>query len=264
MKEVARDTWWGRFSLPIGGRGVWHVGPMRLSLSRGRHEWSIEYLEKQEPRNASFVQCPATSFPDGPGLVRHRYAFTEAPESVWIRPVLADRSVVVYPENPFHITAGESITLFCSTPLWVRIEVGDHRLVLLEVPIERPADTWFGHSTREGELCYATETAARLEREDLARHPHRAITELSIRNGVSNTLDLERVNLAVRYLSVYAHPAGGLWTEAVTLDRTSSATIGKLGIGNPPAGSDIEQLTPPRTPPTDDGVLVRAFSALFD
>lgn len=236
--------WWGRFTLGVGERGLWHVGPMRLCLTRRRQEVEIDYLQNAEPRDARFFECPTTATLDGSGIVRNRYAFAESPEIVCVRPPLADRAVVVYPEDPFHITAGESITLYCSTPLWIRVEVGAGRFALMETAIERPSDTWIGPSTREGELCYATQTAARLDRATVARHPHRALTELRIRNAATDTLRLERVNLAVPFLSVYAGRDGGLWTESVVLERTSSATIGRFEIGHPPEPSEVEKIAP--------------------
>jgi hypothetical protein len=121
-----------------------------------------------------------------------------------------------------------------------------------------------GPSTGEGELCYATETAARLERPSGSLHPHRALTELRIRNGGSDTLHLERVNLAVPYLSVYADPEGALWTESVVLERTPSAPTGRLEVGHPPVPSEAGRIAAPRLSPSPGGVLVRAFSALFD
>ncbi len=256
--------WWGRFALGSGERGVWHVGSMRLSVTRGRQELSVEYLQNAEPHDARFFECPSSATLEGPGVVRKRFAFAETPEIVWVRPVLADRAVVVYPEDPFHVTAGESITLFCSTPLWIRVEVGASRLGLMESPIERPSDTWIGPSTREGELCYAMETAPRLDRASLPRHPHRALTELRIRNVSTDTLFLERVNLAVPYLSIFAARDGGLWTESVLLERTSSATLGRFQIGPPPVPSEIEKVTAARLTADPGGILVRAFSALFD
>lgn len=256
--------WWGRFSLRVGERGLWHVGPMRLLVSRGRQEISVHYRENAEPRDARWFECPTAASLDGPGLVRKRFTFAEAPEVVWVRPALADRAVVVYPEDPFYVTAGESVTLYCSTPLWIRVEAGPNRMMLMESAIERPSDTWIGPSTREGELCYATQTTARLDRASVQRHPHRAMTELRIRNAANDTLRLERVNLSVPYLSIYGSRDGGLWTESVVLERTSSATIGRLQIGHPPVPSEAEKITPARLISEPGGVLVRAFSALFN
>ena len=177
---------------------------------------------------------------------------------------LADRAVVVYPEHPFYVPAGETITLYCSTPLWIRIEAGATRVKLMESAIERPSDTWVGPSTREGELCYATQTTARLDRNSLARHAHRAMTELRIRNAANDMLRLEKVNLSVPYLSIYSGHDGVLWTESVLLERTSSTTIGRLQIGHPPVASEVDKLTSARLTSEPGGVLVRAFSALFD
>jgi hypothetical protein len=262
--EKPELPWWGRFSLAVGEKGLWHVGPMKLLVARRRQEISIDYLQNAEPRHGRAFEYPASAGLDGPGVVRTRYAFADAPEIVWIVPALADRAVVVYPEDPFYVPAGESITLYCSTPLWIRVEAGAARMRLLESAIERPSDTWIGPSTLEGELCYATQTAARLERSSVARYPHRAMTELRIRNTANDTLRLEKVNLSVPYLSLFAGHDGVLWTESVLLERTSSATIGRLQIEHPPVPSELERLTPPRLTAEPGGVLVRAFSALFE
>ncbi len=267
MDDGAKEPalpWWGRFTLGVGERGLWHVGPMRLGLTRRRQEWAVDVLRGSEPRDARSFECPTTAELEGPSVARARFGFAETPATVWVRPALADRAVVVYPEAPFHVPAGESVTLICSTPLWIRVEVGEARTLLMETPLERPPDTWIGPSTREGELCYATRTAARLDRDSVPRHPDRALTELRIRNGASDTLQLERVSLAVPYLSVYVARDGGMWTESVVLERTSSETFGKLDIGHPPVPSEAERITTARLSPTPGGVFVRAFSALFD
>ncbi|MGH9391691.1 MAG: hypothetical protein ACRD1Z_18985 [Vicinamibacteria bacterium] len=50
----------------------------------------------------------------------------------------------------------------------------------------------------------------------------------------------------------------------MVLERTSSATIGRLQIGHPPVPSEVEKITPARLTSEPGAVLVRAFSALFD
>jgi hypothetical protein len=237
---------------------------MRISLARERREWAIETQADAGNEGAGFFECPTERTLAGPKIERNRYAFAESPETVWVGPALADRAVVVYPEASFHVTAGESVTLFCTTPLWLRVEVGDLRIRLLDAPLDRPSDTWIGPSTREGELCYATRSAARLDPAQVSRHPHRALTELRIRNAASDTLHLERVSLAVPYLSIYAGSDGALWTESVSLERASSETLGKLQVGEPPVSSERGKIAPPRLSPAPGGILVRAFSALFD
>jgi hypothetical protein len=243
---------------------MWHLGPMKLTLSRQAREWCIDYVASDELREDGSVECPTSASLEGDGVVRHRFAFKESPGSIRVGPALADRPVVVYPESAFHVTAGESITLFCSTPLWVRVEAdGDGGETLLETPIDRPSDSWFGPSSLQGELAYATKTKARLDRAGVPVRAHRAVTELRIDNRSIDTLRVERVNLIVPYLSLYAGPDGSLWTESVVLTRDTAETTGKVEIGSPPAGSSSERVTPPRLASEKGKTLVRAFSALF-
>ena len=56
--------------------------------------------------------------------------------------------------------------IYVSTPLWVRVDVHDPPQFLQEIPVIRPSDTWFGPSTREGELGYAGRTHGRLNFEN--------------------------------------------------------------------------------------------------
>jgi hypothetical protein len=255
-------AWWGRFTLGIDERALWHVGPMKMCLLRREREWSISTVASDESDEEGMVVYPSTERLEENGVVKNRFTFRESPDTVHVRPVPPDRSLVVYPESAFHITAGESITLFCSIPLWIRVEV-DGGDTLLDEALDRPADTWFGPNTREGELCYATKTSARLERRAVTRRAHRAVTELQIHNYASDTLHLERVNLAVPHLSVFAMEDGSLETESISLERTAGESTGKLSVGEAPRGRGTRLVTSPRVGPESEGTLVRAFSAWF-
>jgi hypothetical protein len=235
---------------------------MKLSLTRRAHEWAVETVDTEESFEEALVECPTRTAPEETGLVKSRFTFRRSPDSVRVQPAAPDRNLVVYPESAFHIIAGESITLFCSIPLWAQVAI-DGGETLVDRAIARPADTWFGPSTREGELCYATTTIARLDRNAVPRRAHRAVTELAIHNFAPDTLHLERINLAVPYLSVFSRD-GSLETESVTLERTSGDTMGKLDIGEPPRGSGVEKVTAARLSREAGGTLVRAFSAWFD
>jgi hypothetical protein len=260
----SRARWWGRFSLEVETRAIWHVGPTRLAALRRAREWCIDYVEDPESRDDARVELPAPETVPAPSLARHRFAFAEAPEALWVTPVVPDRALVVHPEAQLHVPIGESITLFCSVPLWIRVEAGENRVPLLEAPIDRPSDTWFGPSTWEGELCYATTTKARLDRDAMPIRAHRATTELRIRNLLSETLHLQRINLAVPFLSLFSTPEGALWTESVTLERSTSGATGRLQVGGPPKDAEAEMVAGARLASNTDGVLVRAFTALFD
>jgi hypothetical protein len=82
--------------------------------------------------------------------------------------------------TPLYVPPAEIATIFVRSPLWLRIEVGDALIALQEVPMLRPSDTWFGPTTMEGELCYASQTYARLNLEKLPIGPHHAGTQVTI------------------------------------------------------------------------------------
>lgn len=255
--------WWGQFSLDAGDGGLWHVGPLRLSIARSAGEWRIHRRCEADAVDCR-VDVPSPEQVEGDDVTVSRYSFTRTSDSLWLTPRFADRPVVVYPEDPFFVTAGQEIVLFCSTPLWVGVEVGADKTALAEFPAVRPSDTWFGVSTREGELCYATTTAARSSRDDVVPRPHRAVTELCIRNEADDTLQIEKVNLSVAFLSLYLAEDGGLWSDRVTLHRTKSGTGSELEIGDgPPESLGATKISGPRVPSGKDNVAVRAFDALF-
>jgi hypothetical protein len=259
-----RARWWGRFSLDIETRALWHLGSTRLTALRRAKEWCIDYASDPENRDDARVECPTAEVLSAPTVARHRFAFADAPGEIWVTPALPDRALVVHPEARLHLPVGESITLFCSVPLWIRVEAGENRIALLEAPIDRPSDTWFGPSTREGELCYGTTTRARLDRHAIPIRAHRATTELRIENAAPATLDLERINLAVPFLSLFSTPDGRLWTESVALERSSTGAMGRLRLGDPPKEAELQKVAGPRRAPETGGMLVRSFTALFD
>jgi hypothetical protein len=260
----SRARWWGRFSLEIDERAMWQVGPTRLTALRRAREWCIDYVEEHENRDDASFEHPSARILSAPSVARHRFTFVETPAAIWLTPAVPDRALVIYPEARLHVPSGESITLFCSVPLWMRVAAGENRIPLLETPIDRPPDTWFGPSTREGELCYATTTQARLERDAVPIRAHRATTELRIHNAAAAELQLERINLAVPFLSLFSTPDGRIWTESVALERASTGEMGRLRVADPPVEAEVEKIAGPRLAPETGGMLVRAFTALFD
>ena len=196
-----------------------------------------------------------------------RYSMRSTHEHLHLQPMLADRSVVIRPEHPISIVPGESITLFISTPLWMRLQVHTPKKHLVEMPTVRPSDTWFGTTTLEGELCYAVRTSGRLHLDDVPMRPHRAVTPLRIRNQASDTLLLERVQVPTRHLALYATNHSILWTQALTLEREanrmSSAPAATVHIraGAPEEAQQATLLTEPREA-TKRNLFVSTFGAV--
>jgi hypothetical protein len=250
--------------VPSGHQATLSLGSLVIHLHRGLDQWTLssEWGEEgDEPIRASRTL-------DEGGLRAEQYAryVLHSPGGeLAFRPALADRSVVVRPRQPVFVLPEQQITLYISTPVWIRVEAGEPPRLLQEVPVMRLSDTWFGPSTREGELCYSARTHARHKLEELPLRPHRAVTPVRIHNRADTQLPIDKLSLPVPLLSLFGGAGCSLWTEGVNLTRTADSALASMKIdpGPPRDAAGARMLSGPRRHP-ERGGLVRAFSGLFD
>lgn len=264
MSELgAQGDWWREWAVPAGGLS-WEIGPLSLEVRRSGNEWQVAHHEDRldEARNDWSVQEASGS--DRAAVDFVRFAVRSASDTVRLWPRPADRSLVATPRAPLHVLAGEQAEFFVSSPVWLEITVDDPPRKLYETPTRRLTDTWFGSSTREGEIAYALKTHARSRLEDVTTATYRAVTPVRIQNHGDDTLRLDRMNLPVPFLSIYHAEGGGLWTEAVTLVRREDEEMATFEVaeGPPEQTRGAHRLSEPRLLTTGHP-LVRAFGRLL-
>jgi hypothetical protein len=260
---VAGRSWWLPQTVPDGHTLECRLGPLALQIYRGRGEWHLAATTGDEVDVAGVATLSLREGGiDGDDFER----FIVAGRSGYLRlvPLLADRPVVIRPRQAVFLPKGEATTMYLSSPLSLRIEVGNPGVLLREVPMLRLSDTWFGPSTREGELCYSGKTHARHTLAEVPRRAHRAITPLHIRNEAASPLPLDKISLPVPVLSVYGAADSSLWTETVTMIRGSDSDMAALRIehGPPAYVGTVSLISAPRRAQGRGG-LVRAFNVLF-
>ncbi len=276
---MARDgrkrSWWGAHALAEESAARVRVGPLSVYAHRRRHEWRIAFGQDADPlAKVVEVEVPFSAA-DIPALDDAvRFGFGRSPDVVRVMPALADRNVVLTPERTLHIAPGEGVDVFVSTPLWLRLSFEREEDAATrprgsfefqhEVPIHRPSDTWFGPNTLVGELCYASRTHAYLSLDEVQRYPQRARTIVHVKNRGEDRLVLERLNVPVRHLSLFASEDDSLWTERVTLTREADGGLAamRVGAGPPPETVGAVKLADARVR-VETNVVVRAFEAFF-
>ncbi len=263
-QRLAVKPWWGRFSVPRDHRGRWCIGPMDLHVRHVRQEWHVASESLRDVLDRTLDISVDAPSPTNSDLVFSRFCFRETTKDLLISPQLPDRAVVIRPEAPLYVPAGEEVTLFVSLPVWIRIEAGKPAKFLQELPIHRPSDTWFGPSTREGDLCYASRTSARLNVNDVPFRPHRAVASVVIRNAAEDPLFVERLNVSAQHLSLFATPDGYLWTEGMILEREADGEAVQAHFEKtaPAVAKDAVLLSGPRIAP-DNNLLKRALHSFF-
>ncbi len=243
------SPWWDSYRLNIDQTRHWDIGPLRLAVRRMAQEWQIFQEETKPWSEEDDSLSPAadeinTDFDSAKG----RFVFENTSDLLSLVPMLADRPVVTRPRVPFHVLPGQFTTLYVSSPLWVKIQVHEPAVSLQEIPCFRPSDTWFGPSTRVGELCYASQTSDRLSLDILPRRTYKAITPIQINNQSDDPLLLERVNLPVLYLSLFQSADDYLWTQPVTITRKAQTGEDELDftLDPPPHMKDARLISEAR------------------
>lgn len=220
-----------------------------LYITRNSHEFATSHCYG-ESRTAKWLQFTALS--------ETRYPIAGVLQA---GSALADRPVVARPNQPLQLPSGEKVTLFVGIPLWFNLKRGED--ILLDTPFALLSDTWFGPDTRNGEVCYACPTHARLSMEGVARSAFKAITPVEIHNEDGAPLLIDKVNLPIPNLSLY-RDAQRHWTSQVTITRSSTLTGGEVQISSGPpryAKSPILLNQPRRR--LEGGMLHKAMSLLL-
>lgn len=258
-EKTTPRPWWGEFEIPRESWRRWRVGPLSLWVLGLDDEWRLAY-EEEAAEAAAEADRPSSEPPESATV--ERIAAARLGGRLIVTPALGDRSIVTRPETSFRLAAGGAVDLYVGTSVWLRLESAEPRHLLLDVPTRRPSDSWFGPSTTEGELCYAGRTSARLRRHNLPLSPHHAVTRVRLTNRASDPLQLERLNLPVPNLALFADAEARLWTQALSVERDADGKLAKVRIEDrPPAEAEAaERLSEPREARSKN-VFSRALTA---
>lgn len=272
VENKKSKPWWGEFTLLENQCARWEIGPTTIWLASQTNEWKVAYWSVNGAyKKSANVTLPASERSMESAVDKNeklakvsRYIFKKSATQFNVKPMLADRPVVVKPETPFFVFPKEEITLYIASPAWIHFEAGALRKTLIEIPSLRPSDTWFGESTLHGELCYSLRTLARLLYEPLSHIAYRIITPIRVRNKANDILELDRFQVLVKYLSIY-ESNGVLWTPTVTIEREKSGGLAAMQIAkNAPKEAKKAILVQPPREKAHSNLIFRAFGGLFD
>jgi hypothetical protein len=262
MNDQAR--WWGAHEIEPGSAGQWTLGPLRLVGERRPFEWRMSSSAQRDPTLSEICFSKTDSpEPHGSSTDIFRYALDGEEGSLLLEPLLPDRPIDARPSMPFSVLGGHTVNLFVSTPLWVRVKLPNGS-VLLDLPSLPLSETWFGETTRSGELCYASRTDARLDPDRLAHHPVRALTRICISNPLPDPVTVERVKIPASHLGLFIDKQDHLWTQAVYVERVGTNLPSKIWFETPTLriSDSVERVSPSRVA-GGRGLLERAVHALI-
>lgn len=263
MSEQRNNQWWQ--PRPLALEACWQctVGPLTLYFKRGLHEWQFSF-ERMESRDTPYSTCSQSAVCLPELLTSQRFIFRHSPTTFRLTPTLLERPLVVKTRQPVSIPPGEHCVFYISSPVCIAVSLEHPDTPLLELPVQRLSDTWFGASTQHGELCYADKTQARHNLADIPQRPHRAITAVTIENRSNTMLTIDKISIPLPLLAVYGHHDGNLWTDPITLQHEGESQLTRYKITKDlPAGLSRADLLAEARHQPDKHHFIRAFTGIF-
>lgn len=267
--------WWGEQEVPEGSVARWTVGPYSLWVERTESGYRLAESREDDRRSRRLeTRIPADEGPPEDAEVFSVMTSSSDPASdpasgtdgLRLAPCAADRPVVTRPSDACRVLGGAEVTLYVSTPLWIRLETAGGP-TLVDAPTVRLSDTWFGPDTRHGELCYSIRTSAVPRRADLPVLAFRAVTRVRVENPAHEDLELQRLALPAPSLSLYhdeARPELGLWTSSVAVRLSPDGETAEVDVHRqPPRDLDSPRRVAEPRERASRNVLARAMSSIL-
>lgn len=254
-----------RHELAVDERARFRVGLLELLVARSGHGWNVGWRHAPDGVLPGMsVELGSSIEQLGDGATVRSFAFSRSLGPLELRPVLADRAVVVRPVHELVVAPKDLVQLYVTTSLWVALWVAEGDQVLMELPCVRPKETWFGVDTLEGERCYAGRLPLCHIATACAGVPHRAVTPLVIRNRSSLPLPIARLRLPVPRLPLHRAPDGAYWTSRVSVVRKEGSDEVDVEVlpSAPEEAGEAERVAPPRDPDAGN-VVSRAIGTMF-
>ncbi len=252
-------TWWKPLHPPDGACLLGRMGHLELTLMRNGSEWLIHTdwaEERVDTPSWEDLPTPASRLEDAA-----RFLFRDSADALELRPVLADRPVIAKPRTEVTIPGDNDTVVYIGTPLWVQLREQHDNDLLVEYPLERLSRTWFGRNAMDGDVCYSTQTWARLALENFPFLPDYAMTRVRIRNHTKRPLSFTHIRLPVVSLSIYRDADDRFVTEPITLEQKDDG-LAAIEVDPLPRDSKHEQVGD-RRQPLPSGSLMKALDRFF-
>ena len=109
--------WWGDISFDLNKTKTWRIGERRISVQRKDTEWLIW---NQETKEESFVELILEdSIPNHCSIdvLPQRYLVKNTQKCLTVKPLLANRSIIVRPTSTLNILPGRENRTLCQFPI---------------------------------------------------------------------------------------------------------------------------------------------------
>jgi len=122
MSDEPVSAPWGSFQLEPEAWARWGVGPLALWVCRTASDWRIAMSRGDDPFDHDTAHEAASSEP-APDAELHQFVARSTSGRVHVAPALADRAVVVRPEQAPTPLPGDEATTYVVSPIRAPVRV---------------------------------------------------------------------------------------------------------------------------------------------
>jgi hypothetical protein len=262
---------WGELEIADAAIRPVPVGPLELEISAVENE--LRLAVRRRPGSRSVARAEVEVDPDGVVIEESRsaprwsrWALSAPPRRIVVAPVLPNRPLLLAPEEDFTLLPGAEVRIYVRVPACVGVRLPKGReagpRLIQEFPTVDLPSTWFGDYF-DGELCYWIPTRAGRSPPAALRGAHVVCCPIQIRNRSEEPLQVEKLVLRVRYLSLFEDQAGALWSDETRITYRGGGEFSRLRWSGkpPPEAPQARKLEPPREPAAS-GVAAWTFAHL--
>lgn len=194
------QNFWNKYEFQVDEALLFKAGYAEIFVKHIANGWLIKTQEVTLPQ--ADLQVEETGRVEEDSDVFHFQ--TGKSHSLHVVPAFPNKAVVFRNNKNIKVSAGQSACLYFSIPLFLQFYVSEvkEENLLLEVPLQRLSDTWFGPAD-SGEPAFSIGSSYAKTLAEVRPVAWEAVVPVEIINTSTGLLDLQRLILRVEDFSLY-------------------------------------------------------------
>jgi len=220
------QSFWKKYPTKVNQSLGFKAGYAEVFVKRVSNGWLVKTASLAQPVDKMEAKTVDDLLDDQEVL--HFYSGNSG--NLIVVPALPNKAVVFRNNKNIKVSAGESTRLFFTIPLSMQLyfdEVKDENR-LIEVPLRRLSDTWFGEMDG-GEPAYSIGSTYYKSLAEVDARVWEAIASVEIINNTFGVLDLQRLILRVEEFNLYRKD-NQILTNHVTIEFKGQEQVESVNL----------------------------------
>jgi len=231
------------------------IGSLRLWLKKIKSEVILAHCQSEEVDE--FFSYSEDEIPEN--AKQTRWSWEGSKLEVSLAPTLHDRDLVFRAMKPIFLPSKERVDFYVSP--CVKLQISFNGKFIINLPIIRYSETWFGKDPTIGDLCYAVKTRGTIDPDEIIKKKYRFICHVSVYNEGASPISIDKLKVLTEYLRLYQDGEGYLYSDSLVIKQSEDSV--KIAMSKPHiTGKTLKKVFDART--ALQTIFMKAFSVLLE